>query len=204
MTFSIWLSLLTISILGAASPGPSLAVVVKNCLAGGRKQGLATAWAHAMGIGFYAVITLLGLAYVLEQSPLLFKTLSYAGAAYLLYMAINALRSKGGMAASLKAGEPIPTLQCAKEGLLISLLNPKIGLFYLALFSQFVSVGNALSDKAIIVLTPLLVDGLWYTLVTLLLSNPLFIDAIKRKALLIDRLSGVFLLFLAVRVVVPI
>ena len=96
MTLTVWLSLFTVCLLGAMSPGPSLAIITKHSLTGGRVNGLATAWAHAFGIGIYAFITLIGLAVVLQQSPLLFKTISLAGAAYLAYLGFNALRSKGG------------------------------------------------------------------------------------------------------------
>lgn len=201
MTFTIWLSLFTICILGAMSPGPSLAIVAKHSLAGGRLNGLATAWAHAAGIGIYAFVTIIGLAVVLQQSPLLFKTISYAGAAYLAYLGYNALRSRGGVAAKLESGEQTSVWQSAKEGFLISLLSPKIALFFIALFSQFVAVGDSVSAKSIIVLTPLVVDGLWYTLITFMLSSPRFIDRIRSKAQLIDRLSGAVLILLALRVV---
>lgn len=201
MTFTIWLSLFTICILGAMSPGPSLAMVAKHSLAGGRLNGLATAWAHALGIGLYAFVTLIGLAVVLQQSPLLFKTISYAGAAYLAYLGYNALRSKGGVADRLESGQQTSVWQSAKEGLLISLLSPKIALFFIALFSQFVAVGDSFASKSLIVLTPLIVDGLWYTLITFLLSSPKLIDKIRSKALLIDRLSGAVLILLALRVV---
>lgn len=204
MTLTIWLSLFTICILGAMSPGPSLAMVAKHSLAGGRVNGLATAWAHALGIGIYAFITLIGLAVVLQQSPLLFKTISYAGAGYLVYLGVNALRSKGGVAARLESGEQTSVWQSAKEGFLISLLSPKIALFFIALFSQFVAVGDSLAAKSVIVLTPLVVDGLWYTLITFLLSSPRLIDKIRSKALLIDRLSGAVLILLAVRVVLTV
>ncbi|MGD8232741.1 LysE family translocator [Vibrio sp. TRT 1302] len=204
MTFTIWLSLFTICILGAMSPGPSLAMVAKHSLAGGRVNGLATAWAHAFGIGIYAFITLIGLAVVLQQSPLLFKTISYAGAAYLAYLGYNALRSKGGVAARLESGEQTSVWQSAKEGLLISLLSPKIALFFIALFSQFVAVGDTFTAKSLIVMTPLIVDGLWYTLITFLLSSPKLIDKIRSKAMLIDRLSGAVLILLALRVVMTV
>ncbi|WCP69026.1 LysE family translocator [Vibrio tubiashii] len=204
MTFTVWLSLFTICILGAMSPGPSLAMVAKHSLAGGRLNGLATAWAHAIGIGIYAFITLIGLAVVLQQSPLLFKTISYAGAAYLAYLGYNALRSKGGVAARLESGEQTSIWQSAKEGFLISLLSPKIALFFIALFSQFVAVGDSVAAKGLIVLTPLVVDGLWYTLITFLLSSPRLIDKIRSKALLIDRLSGAVLILLAVRVILTV
>lgn len=204
MTFTIWLSLFTICILGAMSPGPSLAMVAKHSLAGGRLNGLATAWAHAFGIGIYAFVTLIGLAVVLQQSPLLFKSISYAGAAYLAYLGYNAIRSKGGVAARLESGEQTSVWQSAKEGFLISLLSPKIALFFIALFSQFVAVGDSITAKGLIVLTPLVVDGLWYTLITFLLSSPRLIDKIRSKALLIDRLSGVVLILLAARVILTV
>ncbi|EKO3903256.1 LysE family translocator [Vibrio fluvialis] len=204
MTFTVWLSLFTICILGAMSPGPSLAMVAKHSLAGGRKNGLATAWAHAFGIGLYAFITLIGLAVVLHQSPLLFKTISYAGAFYLAYLGLNALRSKGGVAAKLESGESVSVWQSAREGLMISLLSPKIALFFIALFSQFVAVGNEFSSKALIVVTPFVVDGLWYTFITFLLSSPRLLDKLRARAVLIDRLSGVVLIALALRVVMTV
>ncbi|KGK13790.1 lysine transporter LysE [Vibrio navarrensis] len=204
MTLTVWLSLFTICILGAMSPGPSLAIVAKHALAGGRKNGLATSWAHAFGIGIYAFVTLIGLAVVLQQSPLLFKTISYAGAAYLAYLGANALRSKGGVAAKLESGEQTSVWQSAKEGFLISILSPKIALFFIALFSQFVALGNELSNQVIIVATPFIVDGLWYTFITIVLSSTKVVDKIRAKAQLIDRLSGVVLILLALRVVVTI
>ncbi|MEI8594973.1 LysE family translocator [Photobacterium sp. Hal280] len=201
MTFSIWLSLLMICMLGAMSPGPSLAVVAKHSLAGGRLHGIVTSWAHAFGVGVYALLTLLGLAVVLKQSPTLFQVITYSGAAYLAYLGINALRSKGGVAAKLAAGEPASMGSAARDGLMISVLNPKLALFFLALFSQFVAVGSAMSDRVIIVATPLLVDGLWYTLIALVLSRPAVLETLKTRAQLIDRLSGVVLIMLALRVV---
>ncbi|EEX93706.1 threonine efflux protein [Vibrio orientalis CIP 102891 = ATCC 33934] len=204
MTFTVWLSLFTICILGAMSPGPSLAMVAKHSLAGGRLNGLATAWAHAVGIGIYAFITLIGLAVVLQQSPLLFKAISYTGAAYLVYLGYNALRSKGGVAERLESGQQTSVWQSAKEGFLISLLSPKIALFFIALFSQFVAVGDSVTAKSLIVMTPLVVDGLWYTLITFLLSSPRLIDKIRSKAQLIDRLSGAVLILLAIRVVLTV
>ncbi|MDE1222278.1 LysE family translocator [Vibrio aestuarianus] len=204
MTITVWLSLFTICILGAMSPGPSLAMVAKHSLASGRKNGFATAWAHAFGIGVYAFITLIGLAVVLHQSPLVFKTISYAGALYLAYLGFNALRSKGGVAAKLESGETVSVWQSAKEGLLISLLSPKIALFFIALFSQFVAVGDGITSKVIIVLTPFVVDGLWYTFITFILSSPRLLDKLRARAVLIDRLSGIVLILLAIRVIMTV
>ncbi|UGA55147.1 LysE family translocator [Vibrio sp. VB16] len=201
MTFSVWLSLFTICLLGAMSPGPSLAIVVKHSLAGGRINGVATAWAHATGIAMYAFVTLVGLATLLHQYPTLFTMISYLGAVYLAYLGFLALRSKGGVAAKLESGERVSVLQSAKEGFLISVTSPKIMIFFTALFSQFVGVGSELSSRVIVVATPYFVDGLWYTFLAFMLSSPALLDKLKSKAILIDRLSGIVLIALALRVV---
>ena len=200
MTISIWLSLFLICILGAMSPGPSLAVVAKHSLTGGRKHGLVTAWSHACGVCLYALLTLLGLAVVLKQSPTVFNMISYVGAGYLAYLGVNALRSKGGVAEKLAAGKPSSLFHAARDGLMISLLNPKLALYFLALFSQFVALGTETGSKIVIVATPLLVDGLWYTIVACVLSYPRVLQTLRSRAVLIDRLSGVVLIGLACRV----
>lgn len=201
MTLTIWLSLLLICLLGAMSPGPSLAMVAKHSLAGGRSNGISTGWAHALGIGIYAFITLLGLAVLLHQFPFIFKGISYLGAAYLAYLGYNALRSKGGVAEKLQSGKSVSHFQSAKEGFLISLLNPKIALFFIALFSQFVALGHDISSKTIIVLTPIIVDGLWYTLIAVIITNNKLLDKLRMQGLLIDRLSGIVLIALSIRVI---
>ncbi|MCL1137812.1 LysE family translocator [Shewanella pneumatophori] len=202
MTFSAWLGLLAICCLGAMSPGPSLAMVVRHTLGGGRGKGIICAWAHSIGIGVYALLTLLGLAVLLKQAPMVFNGIAIIGALYLAYMGIQALRSKGGMSDKLAAGESTDALTAARDGLAISLFNPKIMLFFLALFSQFVMVADNMTGKALIVLTPLIIDGLWYTLIALILSHSAVLPKLREKSALIDKLSGVVLILLAVRVIV--
>ena len=202
MSFSVWLGLLAICCLGAMSPGPSLAMVVRHTLGGGRGKGIICAWAHSIGIGVYALVTLLGLAVVLKQAPMVFNGIAIIGALYLAYMGVQALRSKGGMSDKLAAGKSTDALTAARDGLAISLFNPKIMLFFLALFSQFVMVADNMTAKGLIVLTPLLVDGLWYTLIALVLSHSAVLPKLREKAALIDKLSGVVLILLALRVLV--
>lgn len=204
MSLSIWFSLFTICLLGAMSPGPSLAMVIKHSLAGSRANGLATSWAHATGIGLYALLSMLGLAVIFHQLPLLFLIISYAGAAYLAYLGFNALRSKGGIAAKLESGTRVSLFQSAKEGFLVSILSPKIALFFAALFSPFVAEVHQISGKMLMVATPWLVDGLWYTLIACLLSNARFLEKLRSQAMWIDRLSGLALIFLALYILTTI
>ncbi|GIU47553.1 LysE family translocator [Shewanella algidipiscicola] len=204
MSVSAWLGLLAICCLGAMSPGPSLAMVVRHTLGGGRTKGIVCAWAHSIGIGVYALVTLLGLGVLLKQAPLVFNGIAILGALYLAYIGVQALRSKGGMSDKLAAGKATSTLTAARDGLAISLFNPKIMLFFLALFSQFVLAADNLWGQSLIVLTPLVVDGLWYTLIALLLSHRSVLPKLRANARTIDRLSGVVLILLAIRVLVTI
>ncbi|MGF1865411.1 LysE family transporter [Enterovibrio norvegicus] len=202
MTVSVWLSLVLVCMLGAMSPGPSLVVMVRHSLAGGRLHGIVAAWAHALGVGLYAVITLLGLAVLLKESPMAFQIIAYAGAGYLAWLGIKSLQSKGGVAAKLESGEKTTLLEAARDGAMISVLNPKLALFFLALFSQFVAVGTDVFSRSVIVATPLVIDGLWYTIVALVLSSSRMLDTLKRRAVWIDKFCGIVLIGLAIRVVV--
>ncbi|GGP52567.1 LysE family translocator [Shewanella saliphila] len=201
MTFSAWLGLLAICCLGAMSPGPSLAMVVRHTLSGGRLHGVVCAWAHSIGIGVYALVTLLGLAAVLKASPMIFNAIAVVGALYLAWIGIQSLRSKGGMQQKLAAGKPSRLWQAARDGIAISLFNPKILLFFLALFSQFVLAAQTTVGQGLIVFTPLVVDGLWYTIIAFVLSHAAVLPKLREKSQLIDRLSGVVLILLAIRVI---
>ncbi|RTR40016.1 LysE family translocator [Shewanella canadensis] len=219
MSFTAWLSLLAICCLGAMSPGPSLAMVVRHTLTGGRGKGILCAWAHSIGIGLYALVTLLGLAVVLKQAPMVFNGIAIIGALYLAWMGVKALGSKGGISDKLDAGNGsdsasstdlsaghsrAATFAAARDGLAISLFNPKIMLFFLALFSQFVMAADSLFGQSLIVFTPLIIDGLWYTFIALILSHPSVLPKLRAKAAIIDKLSGVVLILLAIRVIVTI
>ena len=204
MSFTTWLGLLAICCLGAMSPGPSLAMVVRHTLGGSRLHGIVCAWAHSIGIGAYALVTLLGLAVVLKTSPLLFNGIALIGALYLAWIGIQALRSKGGMQQKLQADTKTSLWVAARDGLAISIFNPKILIFFLALFSQFVLAAETTTGQALIVLTPLIVDGLWYTFIAIVLSHSSILPKLRKRALWIDRLSGVVLIALALRVIITI
>jgi threonine/homoserine/homoserine lactone efflux protein len=201
MSIDNWLGLLAICCLGAMSPGPSLAMVVRHTLSGGRFHGIVCAWAHSIGIGFYALVTLLGLGLVLKQAPLVFNVIAITGALYLVWLGVQALGSKGSMQEKLTAAEPTSLIAAARDGLGISLFNPKILLFFLALFSQFVLAASSLYGQLIIVATPLIVDGLWYTLIAMILSHSALLPKLRAKSALIDKISGVVLIALAVNVI---
>lgn len=73
MTLATWLAVVTICVLGAMSPGPSLALVLKQTLTGGRRNGVITALSHGIGVGIYAFLSVLGLAAIITASPTAFN-----------------------------------------------------------------------------------------------------------------------------------
>lgn len=200
MTLTTWLSLLAICCLGAMSPGPSLAVVLKHTISNGRAHGVVTAVSHSAGVALWALLTVWGLAVLVVEWPLMYKLLTYAGAAYLMWMGIKALRSTG---ADPMAVKPViaPMGEAARDGLMVSLLNPKLAFFFIALFSQFVSAELVLADKLIMTGTAAVVDALWYIIVAVALSHSKVLDKLQSKSAAIDKISGVILLGLALRVV---
>jgi threonine/homoserine/homoserine lactone efflux protein len=200
MSIETWIGLLAICCLGAMSPGPSLAMVVRHTLSGGRLHGIVCAWAHSIGIGVYALVTLLGLGVVLKQAPIVFNIIAVLGALYLAWLGLQALRSQGASEQKLAAAAPTSLLTAARDGLGISLFNPKILLFFLALFSQFVLAANTFSGQLIIVATPLIIDGLWYTFIAMILSHSAILPKLRAKAVIIDKVSGIVLILLAINV----
>ena len=199
MTLATWFSLLAICCLGAMSPGPSLAVVLRHTISNGRAHGMITAISHAAGVAIWALLTVWGLAVLVVEWPLVYQLLTYAGALYLMWMGIKALRSKG---AGPMHVEPVkaPITEAARDGLMVSLLNPKLAFFFIALFSQFVSAELVLADKLIMMGTASVIDAVWYIIVALVLSHSQVLKKLQSKSATIDKISGVILLGLAMRV----
>ena len=196
---ALWLSLATVCLLGAMSPGPSLAVVMNSTLAGGAGAGYVSALAHGAGVALYGLLTVAGLAVLVTSSPMVFLSLQWAGAAYLVYLGIRALRSTGAPALETSATEG--KRSAATSGFLVAFLNPKLAVFMLALFSQFLRPEAQLGERAAMVATVGLVDAAWYCLVVALISREVFLKRLRASAQLIDRCFGVILILLALSVV---
>ncbi|KEA64056.1 Lysine exporter protein (LYSE/YGGA) precursor [Marinobacterium lacunae] len=202
MSWVLWGSLFMVCLMGAMSPGPSLAVVLRETVRNSRWHGVVAGLSHALGVGLWAFLTVHGLALLVTGQQLVFTALSWAGAAYLAWMGIKAWRH-AGEAGTLDAGEAqVHSLMgAARAGAVVSLLNPKLALFFMALFSQFVSAEQSVLSQWLMIVTATVVDGAWYTLVALLLSHPRLLKALRRRAKFVERATGALLVGLAVRVV---
>ncbi|MEA3642631.1 MAG: LysE family transporter [Lamprobacter sp.] len=199
MTLEVWLSLALLCVLGAMTPGPSLAVVLGSMLRGGRGAGLAAALAHGLAVGLYALLTVAGLAALLTTSPKLFALLQLAAAGYLVFLASDALRQRAAMTPptdSTISGDRLA--MAARNGFMIAFLNPKLAVFMLALFAPFITTDQGLGAKALLVLTIGGIDALWYTTVVLVLVRSGLLLALERHIVYVGRIYAALLLALAV------
>lgn len=210
MEFTSWLSLVVVCTLGAMSPGPSIALIIDITAKGGRRQGVVAAIAHGLGVGCYALLAAAGLAVAIQQSSLLFALLQFLGAAFLAYLGLRALgfklaisRSKPDNNASKHAliNKPTRSHSSFMVGFLTAILNPKVALFFLALFSQFVSPTAGLLEKLVMGSTAATIDTLWYVLVALLASNTALAGHFSGYGIWLQKGFGVLLIGVAIRIV---
>ncbi|MFQ2229212.1 LysE family translocator [Aeromonas hydrophila] len=201
MELTSWLALAAICVMGAVSPGPSLALIIRNTVQGGQGHGVATALGHGFGVGIYALITALGLAILITQTPLLFDVIRYGGAAFLAWLGVKALLAKPAKGEASEEVHQLRGRQGAFEGFMVAFLNPQLAVFFIALFSQFVHADTGWREGGIMMLTAGGIDAVWYVLVALVLSRGPVLAWLKAKSFVIDKVSGLVLLGLALKVV---
>lgn len=197
MTLFEWLTLAGLCWLGAASPGPSLAVMVDQTMKGGRQHGIYTALAHGAGVGCYALLAALGLALALQQAPVLFDVLRWLGAAFLLFLAYKALTAPTGF---VRGESEVSVKEGVLTGFLTAFLNPKLAIFFLAVYTQFIGESSTLLQKLGMAAVSMGVDALWYVVVAVMVSHPAVIERLEHSANVINKVFGVLLIVVAARV----
>tara|TARA_Y100001958_G_C21140273_1_gene479154 strand:+ start:7 stop:630 length:624 start_codon:yes stop_codon:yes gene_type:complete len=184
--------------IGAVSPGPSLALVIRNTISGGRMQGIMTGIGHGLGFGIYAFIAVMGLSSVLFANEQLFNMLQVLGALVLMWLAFKLIAHKQSDL-SIKYEES--GYRGFFEGFMIAFLNPKILVFLVAVFSQFLNSNITNSDRLIMAMMAGIIDTTWYVLVAAVLAGTTFVDKLGANSVIIDRLIGIVLLILAISLI---
>lgn len=182
-----------VCVLGAMSPGPSLAVVLRNTVAGGRLRGVMTGLGHGIGFSFYALLAVSGLAAAMAAGDAIALALQWGGAAVLVWLGWQFLRSDGAVADEHDSGGR----EGFVAGFLVAFLNPKILAFFVAVFSQFIEPGMVLGDRLLVALLAGTIDAAWYMLVAAVIAGTPLLDHLRRHARTIDRSVGSVLLLLA-------
>lgn len=183
-------------------PGPDMALVARNVFRHGREAGYATSLGICTGILGWAVAAALGIATLLATSSVAFTILKLVGAAYLIYLGISTLRSRDDTAIKGGSGSTtLPARQAWLQGLLSSLLNPKLGVFFLTLLPQFIEPTEPAALRALqLALVFDLIGLAWLLLYSAMLAA--IGDALGRSGprRLIRWVSGTVLVALGLRV----
>ena len=197
-----WLLLASICALGAMTPGISLAVITRHTLHGGARAGAIAGLTPALGVGLWAAATVAGMAVLFKRYPGLELAFSLLGALFLLWMAWKSWQASRQSQAPAHTSPPSNVIHgAAWDGFAVAFLNPKVALFFLALFSQFLSSEMGQPARIQIALTAMIIDGGWYVLVALLLGRSRFLPWLREHHHWVERGTAVLLVVIACSVV---
>lgn len=136
LSMNIW-GFLSAAVLLTLMPGPDILFVITQSITGGRRAGIIFAAGLCTGLIVHIAAVALGLSVLLASSPVAFSVLKFAGAAYLVYLGVRTFvgRSHNKISFTKRAGV---VSRLYRKGILMNVLNPKVALFFLAFFPQFV------------------------------------------------------------------
>ena len=199
MTFIFWLQFVTVCVAGAMSPGPSLALIVRNSVTINRFAGFMTSIGHGLGMGVYAVFAVTGLSIILTANELLFQLIQIIGILFLLYLGFQFIFKKIEEIDKIKEQKSINSFL---QGFLIAIFNPKILIWFSAVFSQFVKIDASFFSHSILVVTASVIDGIWYIIVSLVVTSYGMNDFFQKREGVIQKISGLILVLIGVLLII--
>ncbi|OSQ38886.1 MFS transporter [Thalassospira mesophila] len=170
LTFALVTSLLVMS------PGPNGVLIAKTVPTSGRAAGFANVAGFVTAFYVHGTLSILGISVILVQSAQLFFAVKMVGAAYLCWVGIKALRDAWRgvktMAETSPAKRKRTLAKAYGEGFLTNVLNPKVSIFYLAAFPQFVPMGaGSISAAYTLVCVHAVINAVWFTAMILVLAR---------------------------------
>ena len=193
MSLIIFAQVFTVCLLGAMSPGPSMALVINNAIFKGRHNGILTAIGHGIGIAVYATFAVLGIGLIIKTNILIFNSLKVLSIIFLIYIGIKSILNKQKI--NLKKDNIKENTVSFVQGFSISILNPKILIWFIAIYSQFMSADNNLIFNVCLISIAGIIDASWYIILTLAVTTASAMRFFETKIKFIQKIQG--FLFLA-------
>ena len=190
-----WVQFAAICLIGAMSPGPSMALIIRNSIKYGRISGILFSLGHAIGIGIYATVSVLGLQFILINNLFLFNAIQFCGSVFLLILGVLFLRDT---AHNLSLENEQKNVNSFMQGFAISILNPKILIWFAAIFSQFIEISSTNFVKLAMVLIASSIDGLWYIILTIVVTGFGLKQFLEHNTNIIQKISGVVLISISI------
>ena len=188
MTLITFAQVFTVCLLGAMSPGPSMAVVINNAIFKGRYNGILTSIGHGIGIAVYATFAVLGIGLIIKTNTFLFNGLKILSIIFLIYIGINSILNKEKL--NFKKKDTKENTVSFIQGFSIAILNPKILVWFIAIYSQFMSSDNELIFNIYLVSIAGIIDACWYVLLTLAVTTASALTFFQAKVILIQKIQG--------------
>jgi len=194
---------LAVAAIVVITPGVDMALVTRNALLHGRRAAVMTAFGINAGILFWVTAAVLGLAAIVSTSATAFAAIKLAGAAYLVYLGVQALRSAPGERLEHQpVARAAPSGRLAfRQGLVSNLLNPKIAVFFTSLLPQFVGAHGSAGNLLLLGLLFNAMGVAWLLSYATLVARGRSVLVRPRLKRTLDRISGLVLLGLGTRLV---
>ncbi len=196
MSFIVFIQVFIVCLLGAMSPGPSMALVINNAILKNRYHGILTAIGHGLGITVYAIFAVVGIGLIIKTNIFVFNSLKILSIIFLFYLGLKSITNKNQM--SFKQENLTTEVFSFFQGFIIAMLNPKIFIWFIAIYSQFMSKNNDLLFNIYLILTAGIVDTCWYVLLTIISTSGLFLNFFKSKSNILQKSLGVIFIIIGV------
>ena len=198
---SIFLTIAVLHLFAVASPGPDFILVSRQCLRYGRRIAIWTSLGIAIGILFHVALSLTGLSILLQNQPDLFWYIKLLASLYIGYLGIVSLVSKSSNKFVEDAtGQVGNQLRSVTTGLLTNVLNPKALIFFITVFAVAINKETGIFVKSLLGIYMSVATFIWFTLVSILLTNKKAIERFKKAIPLLEKVTGFFLLLIAIQI----
>jgi len=196
------LTVITITFLAVISPGPDFAVVTRNSLVYSRRCGIWTSFGIAIANWIHVFYTLAGLGFIISKSILLYSSIKYIGAAYLIYLGFSSLRNNTGIKVESGYGikNRLSDFASFKTGFITNALNPKATVFYVSVFAQLVSPGTPIIIQILYGTIVSLICLIWFTLVAIFFNHQKVKNQSIKAQRPIEKIMGIILVGFGVKV----
>ena len=200
MTLITFVQVFTVCLLGAMSPGPSMAVVINNAIFKGRYNGILTSIGHGIGIAVYATFAVLGLGLIIKTNIFVFNGLKLLSIIFLIFIGLKSIFNKEKL--NLEKKDIKKNTISFLQGFSISILNPKILVWFIAIYSQFMSTDNELLFNIYLVSIAGIIDACWYIILSLAVTTASALSFFQTKITLMQKVQGFFFVALGLGLLV--
>ncbi len=197
------LGFLAVAILVTLTPGPATALVVRSALRGGQREAFMTILGNSAGVLTWALASALGISALVAASEIAFVGLKVAGACVLVYLGVQSLLRRHTPGEADGTARPPLTGRPLRYGLINSLANPKLAVFFIALFPQFVPQNTPVLPLATaMAVTIVAFDMVWYSILAAIVARTRARLASGRVARRMEQLTGAVMVALGLRLAI--